>query len=412
MQYNEAITISTQNTRCLGRGFVGRRKRKEIKTIYTHTTPYTNILLFQETKLPEDACLRQARFVEAKGGTSMWNEATFSAQSGRFKGGTRIVISAKMKTAVTHHGILYPGRAQYIVLNISPSLHLGIINIYGFSHPGPRAMLWAHLAHVPLPDAQWVLAGDFNNIESIADKQGGSTRTSITNRDLESWNRLLLILGVRDSFHEGNYNRQNDKAFTWSNCRTDETMVQTRIDRIYVPINLEQKGGTSEILPTIQDISDHAGVVLHTRSPHKKKKKTPTFNKGLLQYPESRAQLLVVWKEVMATDLPSWNQKIVAATHALRNKSEEITKQQKQKWKETYLSQFEDIIEAEAELQHNWGSMAAREKLSDAQAVLHEVRQQKFQFQETTNLSEWARVGDRCTKEFSNSMRAQDKPSI
>lgn len=44
--------------------------------------------------------------------------------------------------------------------------------------------------------------------------------------------------------------------------------------------------------------------------------------------------------------------------------------------------------------------MAAREKLSDAQVVLHEVRQQKFQFQEIAILSKWARVGDRCTKEF------------
>jgi hypothetical protein len=38
--------------------------------------------------------------------------------------------------------------------------------------------------------------------------------------------------------------------------------------------------------------------------------------------------------------------------------------------------------------------------LSNAQEILHEVRQQKFQFQETANLSKWTRVGDRCTKEF------------
>lgn len=38
--------------------------------------------------------------------------------------------------------------------------------------------------------------------------------------------------------------------------------------------------------------------------------------------------------------------------------------------------------------------------MSDAQAALHEVRQQKFQFQESAILSKWARVGGRCTKEF------------
>ena len=305
-----------------------------------------------------------------------------------------------MATLVTHHGILYPGRAQYVVLNISSALQLGIINVYGFSHPGPRAMMWAHLARVQLPEAQWILAGDFNNIESVNDKQGGSAKTSISTRELESWNKLLVTLGVRDAFHIGSFHRKNTKAFTWSNIHRDDTMIQTRIDRIYITPQLEQKGGTTEILPTLQDISDHAGVVLHVRNQVKRKTKTPYFNKGLLQSPENKAALLTVWKEVMASNLETWNQKIVVATKAIRIKSEELTKQQKQQWKATYLAQFEEIIAAEEELQRNWGSTAARDKLSDAQAELHEVRQQKLQFQESATLSKWTRVGDRCTKEF------------
>ena len=101
----------------------------------------------------------------------------------------------------------------------------------------------------------------------------------------------------------------------------------------------------------------------------------------------------------------------MAANLAIRNKSEELTKAQKKQWKATYLSQFEDIIAAEAELQHNWGSREARDKLSDAQAVLHEVRQQKFQYQESAILSKWARVGDRCTKEFFEHHSGHKKPT-
>ena len=59
-------------------------------------------------KAPEEASLKQARFVEVRGGSSLWNEASFSAQTGRFKGGTGIVLSARMSKIVTHHGILYP----------------------------------------------------------------------------------------------------------------------------------------------------------------------------------------------------------------------------------------------------------------------------------------------------------------
>jgi hypothetical protein len=42
----------------------------------------------------------------------------------------------------------------------------------------------------------------------------------------------------------------------------------------------------------------------------------------------------------------TWNQ-------AIRTKSMELTKAQKQHWKATYLAQFDDIVAAEDELQRN-----------------------------------------------------------
>ena len=406
----DPITIATLNTRSLGHGFTGRRKRKEIKSLFRQTTPTTDILLLQETKIPETVCLKQARFIEFKGGSSLWTESSFSARTCKFKGGTWIVLASNMSSIVTHHGILYPGRAQFVVLNISPRLQLGIINVYGFIHTGARAMMWQHLAQVPLPDATWVLAGDFNNIESVTDKQGGSNKTSISSRELEAWNRLLLRLRVKDSYHLDNFHRKSPKIFTWTNSHTDGTRIQTQIDRIYIGEALKDVGGDTEILPTLPDISDHASVLLHTHRTKKRKPQQPCFNKGLLLNPDSKAALLDTWKTVMNSDLETWNKKMVAANQAIRAKSDELTKAQRKKWKEAYLSQFEDIIAAEEELQHNWNSQEARDKLSDAQAVLHEVRQQKFQFQECDILSKWARVGDRCTKEFFEFHEGHRKP--
>ena len=178
-------------------------------------------------------------------------------------------------------------------------------------------------------------------------------------------------------------------------------MIQSRIDRVYVPFYIERIGGTTEVLPTLPDISDHAGFVVHFNDEGKPKTRPHQFNKGLLKNQEHKSALLETWKAVMEDEsLVTWNKKMVMANQAIRYKSMELTKAQKQQWKASYLEQFEDIIAAEDELQHNWGSREARNKLSDAQAVLHEVRQQKFQFQESAILSKWARVGDRCTKEF------------
>lgn len=319
------ITIATQNTRSLGQGFAGRRKRKEIKALFKQITPTTDILLLQETKIPEAVCIKQARFIEFKGGSSLWNEGAFSAQTRKFKGGTGIVLASRMASLVTHHEILYLGRAQFVILNISTRLQLGILNVYGFSHMGARAMMWQHLTQAPLPDATWVLAGDFNNIESVTDKQGGSTRTNICSRELEAWNRLLLRLRMKDAHNLGNFHRKSAKLFTWTNSHTDDTRIQTRIDRIYIAEDLENLGGDTEILPTIPDISDHAGVLLHTHRTTKRKHQQPPFNKGLLLSPDSKATLLATWKEVMDSNLESWNKKMVAANQTIRAKSEELT---------------------------------------------------------------------------------------
>lgn len=165
-------------------------------------------------------------------------------------------------------------------------------------------------------------------------------------------------------------------------------MIQSRIDRLYIPPRIEYIGGTMEILPTLPDISDHAGAVLHFNDEGKTKRPNPFFNKGLLQNPESKATLLATWKDTIGNPtLLSWNSRVIAANQAVRQKSSELTKNQRKKWKETYLAQFEDIITVEAELQNNWGSSEARDKLSVAQAALHEVRHQKFQFQESAILS-------------------------
>lgn len=299
----ERLTLATQNVRCLGQGFIGNKKRKELKEIFTRTTPTTDILLLQETKLPEDVCLKQAHFIEFRNGTSFWNEGSFSARTTRFKGGTGIVLAERLIDSVTGHGVLYPGRAQFVTLQLSSGLHLGIINVYGFSDTGPRAMLWNHLANATVPDACWILAGDFNNIEQASDKQGGSNKTSISIRELEAWNCMLMRFGGRDSHHIGAFVRKSDKIFTWSNGRSDDTLIQSRIDRVYLPLQLEHIGGTTEILPTIQHLSDHAGVVVHFNNEPKRRKSTITpFNKGLLTNPDTKAALLKTWREVMDND--------------------------------------------------------------------------------------------------------------
>ena len=273
----DKITIASQNTRGLGHGLAGHRKRRDIRDLFTNSNPTTDILLLQEVKLPEAACLRQANKVEFRRGTNFWNEGSFSARTTRFKGGIGIVLTEQMANIMTGHGVLYPGGAQYITLKLSESLIVGIINVYGFNLTGPRAMLWNHLAQVDLPEAHWILAGDFNNIEQASDKQGGSSKTCISRRELEAWNRLLMRLSGRDAHHIGAFVRKSDKIFTWTGAQKDQTVIHSRLDRFYIPLRIEQIGGTTEILPTMPDISDHSGVILHFNDKPKRRTKPPAY---------------------------------------------------------------------------------------------------------------------------------------
>jgi hypothetical protein len=111
----------------------------------------------------------------------------------------------------------------------------------------------------------------------------------------------------------------------------------------------------------------------------------------LVANPKSKASLLAAWKEVMANNtIISWNKKLSKGNRAIRAKSEELIKIQKVQWKEKYQAQFVMINAAEKELLNNWGLREARDCLSEAQSILHEVRQQRFQFQECASLSNWS----------------------
>lgn len=72
-------------------------------------------------------------------------------------------------------------------------------------------MLWNHLAQTKIPEASWILVGDFNNIEYSNHKQGSSSKTSIGMRESEAWNMLLMWLGVWDAFHIGAFTRRSNK---------------------------------------------------------------------------------------------------------------------------------------------------------------------------------------------------------
>jgi hypothetical protein len=86
-------------------------------------------------------------------GSFFWNEAQYSARSDSFKGGTGILTSPTLSAHTLEHGIIVPGRAQFITFQLTNELTIGVINIYAHNYTGSRTRLWNRIRHYPLPEA-------------------------------------------------------------------------------------------------------------------------------------------------------------------------------------------------------------------------------------------------------------------
>lgn len=106
-----------------------------------------------------------------------------------------------------------------------------------------------------MPEVEWLIAGDFNNIVNPRDKQGGSTKTNTNTRELKAWSKPLTRLGVYDALYLGAFFRKTTKVFTWMNVRNNKTMNLSRIDRIYVPTHVENIWGTTDVFDICQIFS-------------------------------------------------------------------------------------------------------------------------------------------------------------
>ena len=94
--------------------------------------------------------------------------------------------------------------------------------IYASPRFAERSVLWNNLINVvELHSMPWVIAGDFNESLSSADKLGGrdvSIRRSLILKDKCN----MIDLGFSGS------------RFTWANRRDAHILIQERIDRVFV----------------------------------------------------------------------------------------------------------------------------------------------------------------------------------
>ena len=94
---------------------------------------------------------------------------------------------------VIEHGILILGRVQFIVFQIDVNLRICIlICIYAYNDSIARMHLWKTIHEIQLPQALWILCGNFIQIEDICDRIGGEPHTRMNPQEINEWQKNII----------------------------------------------------------------------------------------------------------------------------------------------------------------------------------------------------------------------------
>ena len=87
-----------------------------------------------------------------------------------------IAISERWTRNIIRYEELIPGRARYIVLNLRNE-NIAFLNIYAPNSSLERGRFWNQLTELCPGNLNWCIGGDFNMIERVRDRTGGSMIT-------------------------------------------------------------------------------------------------------------------------------------------------------------------------------------------------------------------------------------------
>jgi exonuclease III len=142
--------------------------------------------------------------------------------------GTTILIAPKWQNALIASGSLYRGRILWINFSGIPGGDIGLINIYAPNDQMEHKIIWQNLHGELLANYRWIIAGDFNFVETREDK---SSHCSCIISDTErlAWDGLKQTLDVADHFY-----RDRGLKYNWDNLRKNDQRILARLDRIYL----------------------------------------------------------------------------------------------------------------------------------------------------------------------------------
>lgn len=104
-----------------------------------------------------------------------------------------------MKASIIAKGCLPSGRVVWVHLDHPTLGKLGVLALYALNGQILRADMWHELADNLDNKMNWIVAGDFNNVEEAFDRRGGSGRI-LNRQELHAWRKFKRKFCLIDSF--------------------------------------------------------------------------------------------------------------------------------------------------------------------------------------------------------------------
>ncbi len=77
-----------------------------------------------------------------------------------------------------------------------------------------------------------IIVRDFNMVEQLEDRSQKLLSTTMGRKEVDAWNKLVMLLGVVDAFLLDEFQKIGPKSFTWS--KKNPLVAWSILDYFYV----------------------------------------------------------------------------------------------------------------------------------------------------------------------------------
>ncbi|KAH7852749.1 hypothetical protein Vadar_028837 [Vaccinium darrowii] len=129
--------------------------------------------------------------------------------------------------------------------------------------------------------------GDFNEISSVWEKQGG---TVVNSKRIANFQSIILECALTDLEFKGN-------AFTWTNNQSGDANIRERIDKAMANVAWRKKFPKAQVFHDVILGSDHCSLILNLRVSLKRIPKLFKFKAMWFTHPSCKDIIHSSWNE-------------------------------------------------------------------------------------------------------------------